>query len=356
MQSKLSVPVEAAVAVKATVPSPLPQNNVISTEGGPLSRRSGETLYFAVAVATVAVTAVHSQEHSDSTAAPTPQPETIKPPLEPHLNILILSPHRDDAAFSLALAIETWLNAGHTVTLLNVFTRSLHAPYSDADFTHENDRLSYVSAMRLREDELFLQRITQPLSRARKAHLHMLDLNLKDAPIRLRITDDALCDTPVNPEDPAIEKIRKALTRQSELGTLEALVLPAALGSHVDHLTVREAALPLTNTLPSAFYEDLPYAATHPSATADLDALQNATAKIGELLTPILYPTQSESLPEAAAVDQTERIARKRHLALGYASQIDEEVADAIANFATRYHATERLWVNQQWLSAFPKS
>ena len=215
--------------------------------------------------------------------------------------------------------------------------------------------------MRLREDELFLQRLTQPLSRAQKQHLHMVDLNLKDAPIRLRIPDDALYDTPVNSEDPAIEKIRKALTRQSELGTLEALVLPAALGHHVDHITVREAALPLTATLPSAFYEDLPYAASHPSVAADLGALQNAAAKIGEPLTPILYPTQtpnqSESLPEAeaqsAATERVQRIARKRRLALGYASQIDEAAATLIANFATRYQAAERLWANQQWLEAF---
>jgi LmbE family N-acetylglucosaminyl deacetylase len=287
--------------------------------------------------------------------------------LESKLKILILSPHRDDAAFSLALAIEAWLTAGHTVTLLNVFTRSLYAPYSDADFIHENDRLSYVSAMRLREDELFLQRLTQSLSRARKAHLLMVDLNLKDAPIRLRIPAEALSDTPVNPEDPAIEKIRKALTRQAELGTLEALVLPLALGNHVDHLTVREAALPLTTQLPSAFYEDLPYTATYPSVTADLDHIRDTTTNLGEPLTPILYPTeaaqeaaQEAAAPEAAAQEAAaapeptaERIARKRHLALGYASQIDEEAANLIANFATRYHAAERLWANQQWLSAF---
>jgi hypothetical protein len=217
--------------------------------------------------------------------------------------------------------------------------------------------------MRLREDELFLQRLTQPLSRAHKAHLHMADLNLKDAPIRLRIPDDALYDTAVNSEDPAIEKIRKALTRQSELDNLEALVLPAALGHHVDHITVREAALPFTATLPSAFYEDLPYAASHPSVAADLDALQNASAEIGQPLTPILYPTQrpaqSESLPEAegeaqsAATEQAKRIARKRRLVLGYASQIDEEAATLIANFATRYHAAERLWANPAWTREF---
>ena len=104
----------------------------------------------------------------------------------------------------------------------------------------------------------------------------MVDLNLKDAPIRLRIPLEELSDTPVNPADPSIEKIRKALTKQSEAGAMEALVLPAALGNHVDHLTVREAAISFTTTLPSAFYEDLPYATTHPSAATDLEALREA--------------------------------------------------------------------------------
>jgi LmbE family N-acetylglucosaminyl deacetylase len=260
------------------------------------------------------------------------------------MKILILSPHRDDAAFSLSLAITQWLNARHTVTILNVFTRSRHAPYSDAAFVHENDELSYVSAMRLREDELWVRRIQESLPKGLKNNLHMLDLNLKDAPIRLRIPDDALCDTPVNPADPSIEKIRKALTRQSELDAIEALVLPAALGNHVDHLTVREAALPLAITLPSAFYEDLPYAATHPSASTDLDALRTAAVERNDLLTETLCQTN-----EPAA----EAIARKRKLVLNYASQIDDEAADHIANFATRYNGAERLWANQQWLSAF---
>ena len=92
----------------------------------------------------------------------------------------MLSPHRDDAAFSLAIAITNWLTARHTVTILNVFTRSRYAPYSDAAFVHENDQLSYVSAIRLREDEHFLRRITEALPKGLKSNLHMVDLNLKD--------------------------------------------------------------------------------------------------------------------------------------------------------------------------------
>jgi len=259
---------------------------------------------------------------------------------EQPLKILILSPHRDDAAFSLSIAITAWLRSRHTVTILNVFTRSRYAPYSDAAFVHENDQLSYVSAMRLREDEHFLRRITETLPKGLKSNLHMADLNLKDAPIRLRIPLEELSDTVVNPADPAIEKIRKALTKQSEAGAMEALVLPAALGKHVDHLTVREAAMPFTSTIPAAFYEDLPYATTHPSAATDLESLRESADQRNEPLSPVLYQIESA-------------VERKRKLILGYASQIDADAGSLISNFATRYNGGERLWANQSWLAAF---
>jgi LmbE family N-acetylglucosaminyl deacetylase len=192
--------------------------------------------------------------------------------------------------------------------------------------------------MRLREDELFIRRVKESLSKGLKNNLHMLDLNLKDAPIRLRAPLEALNTPPVNPADPSIEKIRRALTRQAELGAMEALVLPAALGNHVDHLTVREVAMPFTTGLPSAFYEDLPYAATCSSAATDLEALQNAVAQRNDPLMPVLY--QIESAVEL-----------KRRLVLNYASQIDDEAGALISNFATNYNGGERVWANRQWLS-----
>jgi hypothetical protein len=176
--------------------------------------------------------------------------------------------------------------------------------------------------MRLREDELFVRRITQDLPKGLKSNLRMVDLNLKDAPIRLRCTDDRVCETPVNPTDPAIEKIRKALTHQAELGAMEALVVPAALGNHVDHLTVREAAQPFTSERPAAFYEDLPYAATHATAAADLEALRAAS------------PLKPGLCQADAAVE------RKHALVLGYASQIDAEAATLIINFVSRYNSS----------------
>jgi LmbE family N-acetylglucosaminyl deacetylase len=197
--------------------------------------------------------------------------------------------------------------------------------------------------MRLREDELFLRRIKETLPKGLKNNLHMHDLHLKDAPIRLRIPLEELSDTAVNPSDPALEKIRKALTKQSEAGAMEALVLPAALGNHVDHLTVREAAMSFTSTIPAAFYEDLPYATTHPSAATDLEFLRESAEQRNEPLSPVLYQIESA-------------VERKRKLILGYASQIDDEAGTLIGNFATRYNGGERLWANQAWLETLSPS
>ena len=69
---------------------------------------------------------------------------------------VVLSPHRDDAAFSLGLAVDSWLAAGHSVSVLNFFTQSAYAPYSDVETLHANDRVSFVSAVRRREDVAIL--------------------------------------------------------------------------------------------------------------------------------------------------------------------------------------------------------
>lgn len=260
------------------------------------------------------------------------------------MKILVLSPHRGSAAFSLSLSLIGWLAARHTITVLNAFTRSLEAPYSDADFAHPNDRLSYVSAMRRREDELFLHRLPGAKGSPTPTNIQMVDLNLKDAPLRLRCIRPELYTLAVNPEDPAIEKIRKALAKLIESGQADALVLPLGLGHHVDHLTVLEAALPTAASLPTAFYEDLPDAIL-PGATTDLEDPEALRTRLLQPLTPVLCnPT-------------TNAIENKRRLVLGYASQVDDQAGDDITSFGNRYGGgTERLWANPAWLALAERS
>jgi LmbE family N-acetylglucosaminyl deacetylase len=247
------------------------------------------------------------------------------------LKILVLSPHRDDAAFSLSLSISHWLSVGHRVTLLNVFTRSLYAPYSDADTVHENDRLTYISAMRKKEDESFLRRLPG---------LTMIDLNLKDAPIRLRCDSAIVCDMDVDPNDTAIPKIQKAMTAQVDAARpLHAIVVPLALGHHVDHRVVRDAILPFATKLPTAFYEDLPYA-TRDGVRIDLTRFrEDESARLHEPLHPVLVHGT-----------HTQPSAFKLKIATLYASQIDQQLAETIASFSHRYQGAERLWANNLWL------
>ncbi len=258
------------------------------------------------------------------------------------LNLLILSPHRDDAAFSLTISIAHWLAVGHRVTVLNIFTRSLYAPYSDADTVHDNDRLTYVSAMRKKEDESFTRCLPG---------LAMVDLNLKDAPIRLRCETDIVCDMDSDPNDTALPKIRKAISSQMDsVHSTHALVIPIALGRHVDHRVVRDAALSFSDKLPTAFYEDLPYAA-RTDVREDLTRFrEDASTRLRQQLHPsLVYSTLDHSA------------AFKLKTATLYASQIDEELADTIARFSHRYQDSnnqgdeqrggERLWVNDLWLA-----
>ncbi len=246
------------------------------------------------------------------------------------LKIVVLSPHRDDAAFSLSLSIGHWLAEGHEIALLNVFTRSEYAPYSDAGTKPEAERLDYVSALRKREDEKFLAALGGAIG--------MVDLDVVDAPIRLRCNASIVCDMDVQAGDFAIPRVREGLAEVVKDGET-ALVLPLGLGHHVDHRTARDAALEASTSMPCAFYEELPYA-MRDGVRVDLSRFrEDASTRFHEAL----HPVQCHGT-------HTRPVEWKRRLALGYASQIDEGMADAIASFSHRYHGAERLWANEAWL------
>ena len=248
------------------------------------------------------------------------------------MKIVVLSPHRDDAAFSLTLTVRSFLHAGHQVIVLNCFTRSNYAPFADTSFVHENDRLSFVSALRLREDEAWRQ---QQATTA----LTFADLHLKDAPIRLRCPLDDLRTSEIDPGDKAMPKIRKSLQELQP----DALVLPLALGDHVDHRTARNAAMPQAHSLALAFYEDLPYAAW-PDVTCEIESRAEA---LGRVLATPLKPLTTGAMGEGAA-------AEKLRAALCYDSQIDTVTAHLMADFSERYNGAERLWVNEAWHALHP--
>ena len=244
------------------------------------------------------------------------------------LNIFVLSPHRDDAAFSLSLSIDAWLREGHSITIINIFTRSLYAPYLDTRAIPENALLTHISAVRKREDNHFIRHIPRA---------KMIDLDLNDAPLRLNCTSVMVCDMPVDLKDEAFAEIGKALTALAGVPAA-VLLIPLALGHHVDHRVVRDAALPFSADLPCAFYEDLPYA-TRDGASIDLKRFRDdVDAKYQKHLHPVVcYHSRS--------VDW------KRTVVLEYTSQILDEAAQRISNFAHRYRGNERIWANDKFIN-----
>ena len=249
------------------------------------------------------------------------------------MKIVVISPHRDDAAFSLGLSVENWLTAGHAVHVLNCFTRSEYAPYSDAESLHANDRASFVSAVRKREDIAWAKLLGN--------RLKITDLDLLDAPLRLACGVEEVSTVEIRPGDRAMARVAGAVAKLARLGPADtlAIVLPLAIGRHIDHRVTRQAGLEALagSALPVAFYEDLPYAA-RPGADAEIGTSAEAT---GLVLQP--------DFTAEAAEDVSSQMTRKRRMADCYDSQIDTDVAMQIAAFAEQYSGRERLWTNEAW-------
>jgi len=251
------------------------------------------------------------------------------------VKITVVSPHGGDAAFALGLSVEAWLARGHAVEVVSCFTRSEFAPYSDVGSLHANDRVSFVTAVRRREDEAWRKQFGA-------AKLTLTDLNLKDAPLRLHCRPEEVFGRAADASEKVVAKIRRAL----ELSKAGAFVLPLGMSGHVDYVSARDVAMAAlaSAALPLAFYEELPYAAS--------DGAEGAVDAVVQQLSMTL---QTELKPAFAAEVQTTEaainaaVARKRRAAWCYDSQIDEGITKEIAEFCRRYQGRERLWGDVAW-------
>jgi LmbE family N-acetylglucosaminyl deacetylase len=228
------------------------------------------------------------------------------------MRLTVLSPHRDDAAFSLTLALRRWAGAGVEITVFNFFTRSAYAPYAPA--------AGDVPAIRAREDRRSLKSIG--------AQIRVHSLSLLDAPVRLPINFGAI--TNIEAFSPLAEEV-DFLSHRMWAKCRNALVLaPLALGDHIDHRTVHRAALRAAGAHCLGFYEDLPYAAWTDEASIR-KRVSRAEAQLGVRLFP--------ALQRSAAWRLKERVISHYH------SQIDAGMARTIARYSEKYKGAERIWV-----------
>lgn len=221
-------------------------------------------------------------------------------------SVRVLSPHLDDAVFSLGLSLAAWSEWKLDVTVINFFTVSEFAPRC------ASKDAGVISALREREDRRALGSISQ--------NIQIKSLGLLDAPLRRGLPVSSVFTLKVEADEVTVVEQRIAGT----------MIAPLGLGNHIDHLTVRDGAI-RQEPKNLAFYEDLPYAAWSSDA-----AVRQCVQEVEEMSGRRLRP---------AILRRPHAIATKRRLAGLYRSQVDREEANLIARFAANYGGGERIWV-----------
>lgn len=230
--------------------------------------------------------------------------------------LTILSPHCDDAVFSLGLSLLTWRELPLRLQIVNFFTVSAYAPRA------ASSALSTIASLRQRED----RRVIASIDR----RIDIVSLGLLDAPLRLGITADCVCDPQITADQRMLPP--EALTLRIRKYFHEGLVLaPLGLGDHVDHLAVRKAAMIASLGHKLGFYEDLPYA-----------VWMGGT----RILERVIASGEAAGVRLKYCVRRTDRAVRRKYaLAIGYGSQIDRAMALTIARFSINYGGGERIWI-----------
>ncbi len=235
------------------------------------------------------------------------------------MEVCVVSPHRDDAAFSCGLLLQSLLAAKVCLRLVNVCTRSSYAPYLEVP---RPPTLAAVTAIRRREDDAFVAKLLLA-GKADKDQIQMVDLGWLDAPDRWEMPADATLESHCLRVD-ELHSLRRAFRNMESA----ALVLaPLAIGGHIDHLLARTAAM---NAIPCekiAFYEDLPYAARVPAEPSSWHRLSGAHVA----WTCRCYPRPTPGLPGS-----------KLQYALCYSSQVNEATAKEIGDYSDALGGRER--------------
>lgn len=230
--------------------------------------------------------------------------------------IFILSPHIDDAAFSLALTISQLVACGLPVTIINCFTISRFTAV-----VGPKDRET-VTWLRKSEDQAFNELLN--------LQLRLINLDLYDAPLRNNYIWSS------QPFDPA--EISLVHRVSSELNRIVdgLLFCPLGIGDHIDHLICKEAVLQMDPPVRALFYEDLPYASRITNEQKDF-YIRLLEGRLNRTLSSRIEGSQSIGVDKEKAI----------HL---YKTQMNDEISSEIISYL-RAVGGERVWGDQETLA-----
>jgi LmbE family N-acetylglucosaminyl deacetylase len=174
------------------------------------------------------------------------------------MRVLAISPHLDDAVVSAGGRIFDLTASGHEVLVWTMFAKSAFPPYSPlAQDLHDLWKLpdDPVGVRRI-EDERAVTRLG-----AEARHSEFLDAIYRRDPAGWRFVEGASLYAP--DDDAGLHASLCATVRDALSAEPDLVLTAAAVGSHVDHVAVRDAVLATCRDtgVPVRLWQDLPYSA-----------------------------------------------------------------------------------------------
>lgn len=189
---------------------------------------------------------------------------------------IVLSPHLDDAPLSCGGAIHRWAAAGEPVLVVTLMTGDPPAgPLSPfADYQHAAWDVSAAEAFAARraEEAAALQELD-----ADWRHLGFLDCIYRRNETGFFYTSNEAIFGAIHPADASlVDALSKRLAALELSAPGAAVYAPLAIGNHIDHQLVRQAA-GRWRSRDLLYYEDYPYAGR---LGAQTDAPQTPSLRI----------------------------------------------------------------------------
>ncbi|GHH84741.1 PIG-L deacetylase family protein [Streptomyces capitiformicae] len=173
---------------------------------------------------------------------------------------LFVSPHWDDAVLSAGGLLAGRADADLANTLLTVFAKVPEPPFSE--FAR-----SFHRACGLGDDEVQV-RVTEDRAAATVLRARLVHGDILDAIYRREARGNWLYDgegktfAPRAAEDDVMSDVRALVAKTVRETSPDLILAPRAIGDHVDHVLVREAAVSVGHEqgIPVLQWEDQPYA------------------------------------------------------------------------------------------------
>lgn len=171
-------------------------------------------------------------------------------------DVVVFSPHLDDAVLSMGSFISQILKNGNKVTVISIFTEGTDLSSQSIQImlkrAHFHDAKRYFKQRKIED----VAALTELGANVEVQHLDLVDAAWRSKNNTLLYPSNQLTEVHFLDGD-IYTKLHSIMKKLLDATTDVAVFAPLALGKHVDHTLTRDAAI---SVFPQAFfYEDFPY-------------------------------------------------------------------------------------------------